>query len=135
MKNTIDLLSVKKIRVTPQRLAVFDVFGPDLHFTAESIYKKLKKQFPSISFATVYTILQMFKNRGIISESRIDFERSTFESRTDCHHHFMCKSCSKIYDIDIPPCNTLKTLKVKGFRIEDFQGYFYGTCRECVKNA
>ena len=133
MEKSFKCLSKTNIRVTPQRLAVYKVLSEGKHFTADFVYKKIKKGFPSISFATVYTILQLFKDKNLVSESRIDFERSTFEIKKDPHHHFMCRECSTIIDIDIPLCDTLKNMKVVGLTIENFQGYFYGLCKECKK--
>ncbi|MDP8216238.1 MAG: Fur family transcriptional regulator [Candidatus Kaelpia imicola] len=131
MGESLKSLNGAGIRITPQRLAVYKVLNEGSHSRADFIYKRVKKRSPSISFATVYTILQFFKSKGLISESRIDFERSTFEIRTDSHHHFMCKECRNIFDIDIPPCSALKKMKAAGLYIESFQGYFYGLCKEC----
>ncbi len=131
MEKSFKSLSETDIRVTPQRIAVYKILSEGKHLSADFVYKKVKKMFPSISFATVYTILQLFKDRGLVLETRIDFERSTFEIMSRPHHHFMCKSCKKIIDIDIPPCDTLKNMEVNGLKIESFQGYFYGLCKDC----
>ncbi|MDP8253371.1 MAG: Fur family transcriptional regulator [Candidatus Kaelpia aquatica] len=133
MENSLKCLSEADIRITPQRLAVYKVLSKGGHLRADYIYKEVGRLFPSISFATVYTILQLFKNKELALESRIDFERSTFEIRTDSHHHFMCRECDKIIDIDIPFCSALTKMKVSGLTIEDFHGYFYGLCKECKK--
>ena len=131
MEKSLKSLNKNGIRATPQRLAVYKVLSEGKHLSAEFIYNKVKKMFPSISFATVYTILQLFKDKELILESRIDFERSTFEMMLAPHHHFMCKSCGEILDINIPLCDTLKNMKVDGLTIENFQGYFYGVCKKC----
>ncbi len=127
-------LKNKDIRVTPQRLGVCEILSREkIHLTAEQIYGRIKNKFPAISLATVYTILQLYVQKGLASEIRITFDKSSFEARTDSHHHFLCKRCQKIYDIELHPCPALKREEVDGHAIEQLQGYFYGLCRECRK--
>lgn len=126
-----EILNAKGIRVTPQRLAVYRVLSEKRHATAEEIYEEVKEEFPMMSFATVYSVLELFKEKGLANELKIDFEKSTFDIRTDGHHHFMCKICGRIYDVDIQPCETLKKGEIDGHQIVEFQGYFYGVCKDC----
>jgi len=130
---TLNILNSKGVRVTHQRMAVYRALQKMGHAAAEDIFNEVKSDYPMISFATVYSILQVFKKENLISEMKIDFGKSTFDIRVDNHHHFMCRRCGKIYDIDIAPCDTLKKGKVNGHRIESFQGYFYGICKKCKK--
>lgn len=129
----IEILGSKGIRITPQRLAVYRVLKEKGHASAEEIYEEVKKEFPMISFATVYSILELLKEKKLANELRIDFEKSTFDIRPEGHHHFRCKVCGRIYDVDIKPCDALRNGKVNGHNIESFQGYFYGICKECKK--
>ena len=131
----LEILNRKEIRITPQRLAVYRVLNEKRHASAEEIYEEIRKEFPTMSFATVYSILELFKEKGLANELKIDYEKSTFDIRPEPHHHFKCKICGRIYDVDIPPCETLRKGKVNGHRIENFQGYFYGICRECDKEG
>ena len=125
-------LKEKNIRVTPQRLVVYELLADEkMHLTAEQIYGKIKHKFPAVSLATVYTVLQLYVQTGLVNEIRITFDKSCFEARTDSHHHFYCKKCKKIYDIDLHPCPALQQSSVNGHSIEKLQGYFYGICRDC----
>jgi Fur family peroxide stress response transcriptional regulator len=129
-----NILKEKDIKITPQRIGVLKILKEDtIHFTVEDIYEKSKKAFPSISLATVYSILELFKEKMLVQEIRIDFNRSRFESRLDKHHHFLCSQCGGIFDIDIPECPTLERGKVGGHAIESHHGYFYGVCKNCIK--
>ena len=95
--NIIDILKSKQIRITPQRSGVLEVLfaTSNKHYTAEEIYDKMRKKFPAISLATVYTTLELFKQKGIVKELRIKFNKSTFDIVTERHHHFYCRSCEK----------------------------------------
>ncbi len=132
MINNIAVLKENGIRVTPQRLGVYDVLcSENKHLTVEEIYRKIKVKFPAISLATVYTILELYARKNLVREIRITFDKSCFDGRMDSHHHFLCKKCAKIFDIDLQPCPALKRSEVNGHLIQELQGYFYGICRDC----
>jgi len=132
MLEHIEVFRKKKIRATPQRLGVYKVLcRANKHLTAEQIYGKMKAEFPALSLATVYSILEFLKKSALVQQIRITFDKSCFEARCDQHHHFFCKRCKVIFDIDIPRCSALRKKEVDGFLIEELQGYFYGICRDC----
>ena len=136
MKEVNQVLRENKIRVTPQRLGVYKILKQEArHFYVEEIYDKIRKKFPAVSLATVYSILELLKDKKLVQEIRINFNRSCFEARLDLHHHFLCQECGKIFDIDIAPCPTLEKKKVDGHIINSLQGYFYGICRNCNKET
>jgi len=136
MKNNIAILKAKGIRVTPQRLGVFEVLRDgNKHLTADEIYRKIKVNFPAISLATVYTILELYGRKNLAREMRITFDKSCFDGRMDSHHHFLCKKCAKIFDIDLHPCPTLQSSEVNGHLIQELQGYFYGICCNCREHS
>ena len=135
MKKSVEILKENNIKVTPQRLGVYNILlKGNRHYKAEEIYDKVTKEFPTISLGTVYSILEILKERGLVEEIRIDFQRSYFDVAKERHHHFQCKRCKKIYDVDMPHCEALKKGVVAGHKIEEFQGYFYGICSKC-RNA
>ena len=127
-----DTLRKHKIKATPQRLCVYAALrAVDTHASVDTIYRTVKKKLPSISLATVYTAVEHLKSKGLLREIKIDFERSLYEARIDEHHHFLCKKCGQIFDIEMDPCPALKRKKVDDHAIDDFQGYFYGMCKHC----
>ena len=132
MERGVEILKNHGIRITQQRLAIYKVLlDKGGHFTAEDIYGKIKADNPAVSLATVYTILEVFKEKGLVNEIRIRFGKSDYEARTEWHHHFLCARCKVIYDIDIELCPSLKKKQVDGHSIERLQGYFYGTGKKC----
>ena len=132
MKESAEVLKEKSIRPTPQRLGVYKFLRENpKHFTAEELYERIRRDFPAMSLATVYSILELLKDKGLVQEIRINFDKSCFEFKACPHHHFLCTRCRKIFDVDITPCPTLAKKEVDGHRIDAFQGYFYGTCKEC----
>jgi Fur family transcriptional regulator, peroxide stress response regulator len=135
MKKNLLTFKQKKIRATPQRLAVYRVLSDQQrHFTVEEIYFRIKKSFPGMSLATVYTALEELIEKGLVSEVRIRPERSCFEAKIESHHHLLCKKCGRIMDVFVKPCPTMKAGEIDGHRVEELHGYFYGLCRDCRSN-
>ena len=64
-----DFLTSKGLRVTNQRLAIFDAAyeHPD-HFTAEDLLARSRKIDDSVSRATVYRALPILTESGLIRE-------------------------------------------------------------------
>jgi len=133
MKEPIDILRKKGLILTPQRLAVLSFLKNSLrHPTAEEVYGGLKRRFPTMSRATVYTTLKVLRGVGEIQELSIRGDKSCFDGNSRPHHHFLCRQCDRVYDLDIV-CPYTHHGWVEGHKIEDIQGYFYGICRECLK--
>jgi len=132
MKQSEQILRHADIKITPQRLAVYGVFkNTKGHFSAEQIFQDVRLKVPAISLGTVYAILESFTAKGLLSEIKIDFEKSLYERAGMDHHHFLCNICKKIFDVEMPICAALRCRSIQGHTIEDFQGYFYGTCHDC----
>ena len=56
-------------RITPQRLAIIDVLAKSYgHPSVEDIYAQIKKDFPTMSLATVYKNILLFKSVGEVLE-------------------------------------------------------------------
>jgi Fur family peroxide stress response transcriptional regulator len=134
MDRVIEYLKEKHIRVTPQRVGVYKIVSREnKHLTVEEIYGRIKKKSPAISLATVYAILELYVRKGLVGEVRIAAGKACFEARTDSHHHFYCKQCERIFDVNLHPCPALRQSMVEGHIIEKLHGYFYGTCSACKK--
>tara|TARA_Y100000031_G_scaffold77246_1_gene84886 strand:- start:109 stop:528 length:420 start_codon:yes stop_codon:yes gene_type:complete len=133
MENTLRVLKERDIRPTQQRLEVYQTLLKDgKHLTADEIHGQVKTRMPAVSLATVYTILDLFKQKNVINEIRIQYDKSCYEARIDPHHHFFCRKCKSIFDLSVIPCKALEDCTIDGNVIEELQGYFYGICRNCL---
>ncbi len=121
--------------MTPQRLAVLNYLeGNKSHPSAEAVFQALKKKFPTISFATVYNILETFKAKGLIQELNIDPTRKRFDPDTSFHHHFYCFSCNQLFDVDLAIPLLKEARSLEGFEVQKTQVNFYGLCPKCRVN-
>ncbi|MFN3406974.1 MAG: Fur family transcriptional regulator [Caldimicrobium sp.] len=119
------------LKLTPQRLAILEYLEQTReHPSAEDIYNALKDRFPSMSFATIYNTLEVLIKKGLVKELPLDSSKKRFDPFTHPHHHFVCKKCGKIMDVekhfDIAIPDDLNDVE-----IEEFQVVFTGLCKEC----
>lgn len=129
------LLKEKKLKLTPQRLAILSILHKtDKHPTAESIYNSLLVTNPSISLATVYKTLDSFKKANLVQELNFGEDSFRYDARCDEHMHIVCNSCNEIFDLAITPFVTSLSAEMElstGFKIDHKQFYFYGVCKNC----
>lgn len=123
------------IKLTPQRLAILDYLeGNKNHPSADEIYKTVKKAFPTMSFATVYTTLETLRQRGMLAELTIDPAKKRFDPNTGRHHHLICSGCKKVVDIHGEFCLDLPAGIANGFEVTGNHIEFYGKCPACGTN-
>src|SRR3970040_1018742 len=71
MKELIQKYKDKGFKLTPQRLAILKFMeGNTSHPAAEDIYRHIKKEYPTVSFATVYNTLEALRDKGEIQACR-----------------------------------------------------------------
>jgi len=132
MKKTINRLREKKVVLTPQRIAVLEVIRNNCtHMTAEDVYLQLKKIYPTISQATVYTSLEKLEEVGEIQSLTIRKDRVCYDPKPEPHPHLYCERCGKIIDIDMK-CPMIKRDKIEGHTVREFRMYLYGICKYCA---
>lgn len=129
--STPDILRQKGIKATWQRIAVYEMLKAKGHSTAEDIHASLIANLPTLSLATVYSILNLFYRKELIGEVGVYNNRSYFDITIGFHHHFICLRCGEIRNLDIPFCRALQEKKVEGNIVERFTGIFYGLCSRC----
>ncbi len=133
MKDYIKLLKKHNLKITPQRLAILQYLDTHhTHPTVDEIYNTLKKTNPSLSKTTVYNALEILNTHHIIHALHITGHERRYDLRKDIHHHFLCRVCGNIQDLDIN-CPNIKKIQEQGYNIEEVHGYFKGICSDCQK--
>jgi Fur family transcriptional regulator, ferric uptake regulator len=101
-----DFLSNCGLRVTNQRLAIFDAaFGFDDHFTADELLDRARSLDSSVSRATVYRSLPILTESGLVREVDVgkDFKYYRAEKlKSNQQAQVFCVDCEKIFEIDAP---------------------------------
>lgn len=147
MKNTIDYckkkLEDKKFRITPQRLSIFCfLVESDIHPSAEKVYKKVRKDFPNISFDTVNRTLLSLVDKGLIKLVEGGHGPRRFDANLKPHYHFRCLYCRRIIDFECDAYDQIKIpdeIKDKFYVLKQkilLEGICNGCneCNECFKN-
>lgn len=121
-------------KVTPQRLAVFKALeNTKEHPGADGIYNKLLPMYPTMSLATVYKSLEVFKEIGLIQELNLGEGSFRYDANTTQHPHIHCLKCGKVDDVnDDMIFDLLDNVKARtGYNLVKQQLYFYGYCPHC----
>ena len=120
------------LKLTPQRLAIFEYLKDNTdHPSADDIYGAVAKQFPTMSFATVYNTLETLRKRGELLELTIDPARKRFDPNPEPHHHLICVRCKRIVDIHASFQLTVPGRDRAEFELLGNHVEFYGICRGC----
>lgn len=101
-----DFLASKGLRVTSQRLAIFDAAYDHIdHFTAEDLLEKAREIDSSVSRATVYRALPILTESGLIREVDVGRDYKFYmanKNATTFQAQVICLDCDKIFEIDAP---------------------------------
>lgn len=99
-------LSSKGLRVTNQRLAIFDAaFAQKEHFTAEELLDHARAIDDSVSRATVYRTLPIMTESALLREVDIGKNLKYYLPNTDNNTQVaqvICLDCEKIFEINAP---------------------------------
>jgi Fe2+ or Zn2+ uptake regulation protein len=132
LEKYVKILKGKNLKITPQRLVVLKYLGEHCtHPTTDEIYTNLKSNNPSLSKTTVYNSLQVLEKYGIVQSITISGSELRYDIKERMHHHFLCKKCGRIIDIEIECPNLGKLLKC-GHKVDEVHGYFKGICKKCM---
>lgn len=127
-----DSFRERGLRITPQRVAVFEALHRSAsHPTAESIYRTVASDMPSISLRTVYQTLNDLTEMGEINRLGLGVDAARFDPNVDEHHHLMCVECGLLTDA---------YLDVTGLDLGDLEGFqptattivVSGRCERCA---
>jgi Fe2+ or Zn2+ uptake regulation protein len=98
-------LSEKGLRVTSQRLAIFDAaFAQKEHFTAEELLEHAREIDDSVSRATVYRTLPIMTESNLLREVDIGKGEKFYLPATGGTQvaQVVCVDCDKIFEISAP---------------------------------
>lgn len=120
--------------VTAQRLAVLRAVSRHPHATADEITVSARDLLGTISRQSVYNVLNVLTDKGIIRRIQPADSAALYEDRIgDNHHHLVCRSCGKTEDVCCAvgeaPC--LHAPDHLGFRIDEAEVIYWGTCPAC----
>ena len=133
-KNITELLRGNGFKVTPQRLAVYDVLANTKeHPNAEMIFSSLQATYPTMSLATVYKTIDILNEIGLVQILNAGEDSFRYDADMSDHAHLRCVECGRVDDIF--GLDAVKfTSKIEAdtrYKLVGQQFYFYGVCPAC----
>ena len=131
----IDELTVKGLRMTPQRIMIASaVENSTDHISAEEIYAQIAQLYPNVNISTVYRTLELLKKLGLVTETDLGEGRVRYHPMTKGHHHHLvCRDCGATIDLDESLLTPFKSALLKEYRfIADLRHLvIFGRCVNC----
>jgi Fur family ferric uptake transcriptional regulator/Fur family peroxide stress response transcriptional regulator len=120
------------LKMTPQRRAIVEFLQTCVdHPTAEEIMAAVNERFPMTSRPTVYNTLNWLKGSGLVNEV-YEGGAVRYDPNTSPHHHFVCRRCSRVEDVEPAVLGELHLESLPGQqKIENFQVTIRGLCLNC----
>ncbi|KJU72626.1 Fur family transcriptional regulator [Clostridium baratii] len=134
MNNITAIFKEKKLKLTPQRLAVYKyLMSTSEQPSAEVIYKAIQEDFPTMSLATVYKALKTLVEVGLVQELNVGEGNFRYDGNADSHPHIQCVSCGRVDDLMNLSFDHLNSEVEKNsdYKVLSNQTYFYGLCKDC----
>ena len=123
-------------KVTPQRLAIAKILAKsEGHPSVENIHAQIKKDFPTMSIATVYKNIVLFKSLGEVLELGFSDGSNRYDGKRPYPHpHVICIKCKKIVDPDLDSLEEIeKEIAVEThFKVLSHRLDFFGICSDCM---
>ena len=120
-------------RQTPQRDAIRSLFTPDGDpLSPQELLEQASRDVPKLSIETVYRTIRSLEELGEIVPVELPGEPARYElAGKDHHHHFVCESCGRVFDVDACPGN-LAHMTPDGFKLTRHDITLYGLCGQCA---
>ena len=127
----------RRLRMTPQREVLLRLLSQArTHPTADQLFRKVRRQLPSVSHATVYRNLQQLVEAGLITTLERAGGPVQYDANPDDHHHFVCTRCAEVTDIYLKDVDYAIDSRRSGFapaRIDRAELQLHGVCAACAR--
>jgi Fe2+ or Zn2+ uptake regulation protein len=119
------------IKPSFQRIKIFKyLVSKKNHPSADTIYKELVGEIPTLSKTTVYNTLKLFVEKKAAIVLQMSDSEDRFDADVSLHGHFRCEKCKNIYDFKVAS-KVLKYMKLDDFLINEIQVSCIGICSNC----
>ncbi|MGE0020183.1 MAG: Fur family transcriptional regulator [Draconibacterium sp.] len=130
-------LAEKGMKITPQRMAILEaIYELNNHPTADNIVEFIRKTHPNIAIGTVYKVLEILVENGLIKKVTTDRDFMRYDGILESHHHLYCSTCDLIEDYHDAELDDLlrkyfENKHLPGFKPEEFVLQIKGTFNKC----
>jgi len=132
-------LRLAGLRLTPQRMAICRMLANDsTHPSAAQLFERLQADFPTLSFATVYSTLNTLIELGLVHDLGTAGDgQGHYDPNTSPHANLVCTVCHQIIDLEDSALETVSqhVEQRSGYHIQGARIVYYGVCPSCGQKA
>lgn len=120
---------------TRQRRLLFGVIQEaERHLDAKELYRRASERDPSISLATVYRNLRLFKEQGLVDEKHLGQAHCYYAMKQLGEHQYLvCTACGQAIEFESPLIRKLiaEVQRKNNFSVTKIELYLEGYCHKC----
>jgi len=128
-------MSEPTYRMTSQRRLLLNLVRQQPgHFDADELFRRARESQPRISLSTVYRVLQLFRELGLVEEYNFGENHLHYEAKPAAeHHHMVCLGCGAITEFQSPLVSRLRqqVAAEEGFEVTSVDIRLGGYCARC----
>ena len=129
--NTVEILKSHDVKPTVVRLKVYEYLtSMKNHPTADTVYKSLLNEIPTLSKTSVYNTMETFLEKHLVQAVTIEENEIRFDADISDHGHFKCTSCGSVYDFHVDLSSVEPDLPAD-FTVNEKHIYYKGICSNC----
>lgn len=102
------------------------------HYSADELAQELETRGAVYSRPSIFNVLNDLLDAGLVMMADAGPGRTLYEASKDWHHHFVCRKCGVVSDVDCEvgskPCISPD---LEGYAIDEAQIIFRGLCPDC----
>jgi Fe2+/Zn2+ uptake regulation proteins len=126
------LFRLKGIKATPQRIAVFEAMRMLGHASADAVFETVKKEYQSMTLATVYNVLEFLEQSDLLSRRMSSNNKMYYDINTTTHCHLYDVEDNTFVDFNDAELvklveNHLASKRIRNFQLERFDLQIVGT--------
>jgi len=142
MESLIEILRNNKLKITPRRLAVLELFYQERKLlTPEQIWQRLNSKFNKLGMPTIYRILAQLSQIRILRQTTDEQQQLCYYycslRNKNPHHHFYCKNCQRVFCLEFCELDSIKKAVAGQIdaEVHHHELYIEGLCSECRKST
>jgi Fe2+ or Zn2+ uptake regulation protein len=131
-------LRASGLRATSQRVVMYRLLRDrNRHVSAEELLSEASERLPGVSLPTVYATLELFERLGIVRRVNGGGGTLLWDTRSDAHHHMICRRCGRVEDMETPVDldKARRTAARSGFEPDRAEVVVSGLCASCARGA
>ncbi|MCL1990996.1 MAG: transcriptional repressor [Defluviitaleaceae bacterium] len=103
------------------------------HLSIDEIYNAVRTEYASISKTTIYRNVRHLAESGAIAQVILEDGIERYDVNIHDHHHFTCRLCKTIYDIEIEGLLDFSQCLDDNYQFatETVNLSFIGICKTC----